>query len=166
MGDADRTPLPRIEDDAVEAFWARFVASLDGTAIAPFTYVGPFGDSVELADELIELILHGPKRATAGALVEYEASDDPLPVVGDRWIACDGRGMARAVLRTTDVRVGPLSSVDEAFAWDEGEGDRTRADWLRMHSAYFERALPAMGEPYHDEIETVFERFELEYSEP
>lgn len=165
MGDADRTPLPKTDDDAVEAFWGRFLASLDGAA-APFTYVGPFGDSVELADELIELVLHGPKRATAGALVEHEASGDPLPVVGDRWIACDGRGMPRAVLRTSDVRVGPLSSVDEAFAWDEGEGDRTRTDWLRMHSAYFERALPAKGESYHDEIETVFERFELEYTEP
>ena len=39
------------------------------------------------------------------------------------------------MIETTDVRVGPLGSVDEEFAWDEGEGDRTRDDWLRMHVA-------------------------------
>jgi uncharacterized protein YhfF len=69
------------------------------------------------------------------------------------------------VLRSTDVRVGPLSSVDESFAWDEGEGDRTRDDWLRMHRDYFRRALAKLGQPFDDEIEVVFERFELDYSE-
>ena len=29
-----------------------------------------------------------------------------------------------------EVMIKPLSEVDEAFAWDEGEGDRTRDWWL------------------------------------
>jgi uncharacterized protein YhfF len=54
----------------VARFWERAIAS---GAVEPTTplpeVVEPFGDSAELADELIELVVHGPKRATAGALV-------------------------------------------------------------------------------------------------
>ena len=35
----------------------------------------------------------------------------------------------------------PLDQVDEAFGWDEGEGERTREDWLAQHTLYFEPAL-------------------------
>ena len=90
-----------------------------------------FGDSVELADELLALVLHGPKRATAGLVAEFTADEERLPRIGGHWIVCDGRGVPQAVLRTVGLRLGVVESVDDAFAWDEGEGDRTRADWLR-----------------------------------
>jgi len=164
-----RTPLPPIDEPAAEAFWARFVAFHQAAAgdgpVDRFSDVTYFGDSVELADDLIVLILDGPKRATACAVAELDAEELPMPAAGDRWIACGGDGSPRAVLRSTEVRVGPLSTVDEAFAWDEGEGDRTRADWLRMHTEYFRRAFARLGQPFHDEIEVVFERFTLEYPE-
>ena len=115
-------------------FWSRFlVASAADPATPVPATVEPFGDSVELADELIELVVHGPKRATAGALVDYELEGAPLPEPGTISIATDGAGRARAVLRTTEVRIGPLTSVDESFAWDEGEGDRRREWWLAVH---------------------------------
>jgi uncharacterized protein YhfF len=128
--------------------------------------VEPFGDTPELADELIELVVHGPKRATAGALVDYhlEGRSSP-PRSGTFSIATDGSGRARAVLRTTEVRIGPLSSVDEAFAWDEGEGDRTRESWLIEHQRYFRRYLPTIGVSFDSEMATVFERFEVLFSE-
>jgi uncharacterized protein YhfF len=107
------TPLPPVDTEQVRRFWARAVAAGSVGPDAPVPEsVEPFGDSVELADELIELVVHGPKRATAGALVDYEHDGSALPAPGDLWIATDGAGRARAVLRTTDVRVGPLSSVD------------------------------------------------------
>ncbi len=52
-------------------------------------------------------------------------------------------------------------SVDEAFAWDEGEDDRTRASWLDEHRAFFGRLAERGGFPMHDDIETVFERFQV-----
>ena len=36
------------------------------------------------------------------------------------------RASRGACCAATDLRLGPLASVDDAFAWDEGEGDRTR----------------------------------------
>ena len=160
------TPLPPIDVEQVEEFWTRVVASgvVDPSAPRP-TVVEAFGDSRELADELLALIIDGPKRATAAALADFEHDQTALPVPGGMSIATDGQGRARAVLRTTDVRVGPLSSVDDAFAWDEGEGDRTRGMWLADHTEFFERYLPTIGLAFEPDMPTVFERFEVLYSE-
>ena len=55
----------------------------------------------------------------------------------------------------------PLSQVDEAFAWDEGEGDRTRDWWLDGHRRYFARQSRREGFELNDDVLTVFERFEV-----
>jgi uncharacterized protein YhfF len=54
-----------------------------------------------------------------------------------------------------------LSSVDASFAWDEGEGDRTRAKWLDIHRLYFGRQALRESFDMHDEVAVVFERFEV-----
>jgi uncharacterized protein YhfF len=160
------TPLPPIDTDQVARFWKRFLAAgvVEGSTPVPET-VEPFGDSVELADELIELVVHGPKRATAGALVDYELEGASPPKPGMISIATDGAGRARAVLRTTEVRIGPLASVDDSFAWDEGEGDRTREWWLSAHQEFFRRYLPTIGVEFDPDVATVFERFEVLFAE-
>ena len=60
----------------------------------------------------------------------------------------------------------PLIDVDDAFAWDEGEGDRTRdwctRDWwLSAHREYFSAQARREGFDMFEMIETVFERFEI-----
>lgn len=161
------TPLGEPDPVAEAAFWQRYLeATGAGDRDLPAPPSWCFGDSVELADELIELVLHGPKRATAGAVAEYDADGEAIPQVGDRSIVTDGSRRARAVLETTDVRVGPLSSVDDRFAWDEGEGDRSRAWWLDAHTRYFTRAFARLGLEFHPDIPVVFERFRVVYQEP
>jgi uncharacterized protein YhfF len=160
------TPLPPIDTNQVAQFWSRFLVASAADAATPVpATVEPFGDSVELADELIELVVHGPKRGTASALVDYELEGAPLPEPGTISIATDGAGRARAVLRTTEVRIGPLTSVDESFAWDEGEGDRTREWWLAAHQEFFRRYLPTIGADFDPAVATVFERFEVLFAE-
>ena len=64
--------------------------------------------------------------------------------------------------RTREIRVGRLDSVDDAFAWDEGEGDRSRDYWLREHRAFFQRTADrALAEQEVDALQVVFERFAL-----
>lgn len=125
--------------------------------------VDAFGDSPAMADELLGLVLHGPKRATAGFIDDYAIDDEPLPVVGSHWVVTDGAGTPRAVLRYIDVRTGRLDSVDDRFAWDEGEGDRTRDSWLVDHRAFGERRCAAQGITIPpegvDALEAVFQRF-------
>ncbi len=158
------TPLPPIDPDASTAFWRRAEATGLPEGTEQPDAVEFFGDHAELADELLGLVVNGPKRATAGALVEFELEESPGPEVGGMWIAVDGSGRPRALLRTTDVRVGPLSSVDDAFAWDEGEGDRSLAWWQEVHEAYFRRHLPTVGLEWDPDVLTVFERFEVVFT--
>jgi uncharacterized protein YhfF len=76
-------------------------------------------------------------------------------------IVLDGDGRPRLVWRTTEVTIKPLFKVDEAFAWDEGEGDWTRDWWMAAHRRYFGRQASREGFQFDDDILTVFERFEV-----
>jgi uncharacterized protein YhfF len=159
------TPVGDVDPLAVAAFWERARDALGFDPARPAPAASCFGDMVELADELIDLVLAGTKRATASAVEHLEVDGEPLPQVGGLWIATDGSMRPRALLETTDVRIGPLSSVDDAFAWDEGEGDRTRAYWLDAHTRYFSRTLATAGLAFHPDIPVVFERFTVRYQE-
>ena len=128
---------------AVEAMWASYVA--DSGYGGPLVMAFGFGDCAGMAGELGLLVLHGPRRATAGLVQEFVAEDEPLPRVGDRCLVAGGDGRPLAIVCTTDVRVGLLSSAGDRFAWDEGEGDRTRAWWLDAHTRFFTRQCAAMG---------------------
>jgi uncharacterized protein YhfF len=123
--------------------------------------VAAFGDGPKMATELAELTVAGIKRATAGLVRQFGPDGEPPPVVGGYVVLLDGANCPRAIWRTTEVRVGPLNSVDERFAWDEGEGERTREWWLSAHRRFFGRRAAAQGFQMHDEIETMFERFEI-----
>jgi uncharacterized protein YhfF len=93
-----------------------------------------FGDSPNLADELAGLVLAGKKRATCWA-----AGEGPKTEVGKQWLVLNGSGVAVAVIETIELTQRRFDEVDGAFAFDEGEGDRTLAFWRRAHRNYFGR---------------------------
>ncbi|HEV7634857.1 MAG TPA: ASCH domain-containing protein [Bradyrhizobium sp.] len=90
-----------------------------------------------MATELAELVVAGGKRATAGLARQFGPHGEPPPAVGGYVVLLDGADRPRAIWRTTGLRAGPLNSVDERFAWDEGEGERTREWWLAAHRRFF-----------------------------
>jgi len=120
-----------------------------------------FGDGAKMADELAELVLNGPKRATAGLLRDFTEGGEAMPRVGSHVVVVDGKERPRCIWQTTEVTVKPLIEADAAFAWDEGEGDRTLADWLDGHRRFFRRQAAREGFEFHDGLETVFERFRV-----
>ena len=130
--------LPRSPD--TDAFWQAFrrYAGLDHV-------VGSFGDSPEMATELADLVITGIKRATASLARDYCEGREPTPTPGDFVMMLDGEGRPRFIWRTTEVMIKPLSEVDEAFAWEEGEGDRTRDWWVAAHRRYFARQASRKG---------------------
>ena len=148
-----------VKTDATDAFFRAFKA--DAKIDAERYEVVAFGDSVASADELLELVLAGIKRATAALARDYGEGKEPLPAVGDHVVLVDGHNKPRCVWRTTEIEVKPLIAVDDAFAFDEGEGDRTRDWWLDAHRREFTREAGRKGFEMHDEIQTVFERFTI-----
>ena len=161
MTTGDDRPVADLDLPAAESMWADYLAAHPGLGGPEQPPSERFGDSVALADELLGLVMHGPKRATAGAVADYQFAGELLPRIGDHWIVHDGAGVPRVVLRSVELRLGPLDSVDDAFAWDEGEDDRTRDSWLDGHTRYFRRTLGRIGVEFHSRIDVVFERFRV-----
>lgn len=94
-----------------------------------------FGDSPELADELLRLVLEGRKTATCWSAAEGLKGAE----VGKPWAVKNGEGVVRCVLETVELTQRRFSDVDEAFAFEEGEDDRTLASWRAAHQRYFTR---------------------------
>jgi uncharacterized protein YhfF/RimJ/RimL family protein N-acetyltransferase len=158
---ADVSGTAKSPGPLIEAFWSEFVAAtgIDGPYEA-----WAFGDASldDMATELALLVRDGPKRATAGLAAEYEAENESVPMVGDLSLILDGQGEPVCVIRTTQVEVRRFGDVDEAFAWDEGEGERTLAWWRRAHVRFFER----FGNRVDEDTAMVLERFELLWPVP
>lgn len=138
----------------VSEFWRSFV---DATGIEGTYVTESFGSDAETADELGRLVRDGQKRATTSLLSSYEEDDEPLPAVGNLSIVLDGHGTPLCVIRTTRVEVRPFGLVDEAFAWVEGEGDRSLASWRDAHVRFF----ASLGQPVSDDTLVVLDTFEL-----
>ena len=94
-----------------------------------------FGDGPALADELLALILAGKKTASCWAAAEGLKG----AVVGKPFAVKDGAGVVRCVLETIELTQRRYCDVDAAFAFEEGEDDRTLASWRDGHRAYFTR---------------------------
>ena len=146
--------------------WDEFVHSaspLAASAAGASYSAWQFGYGVEQGNRLLECVLTGPKRATAGALWAYEAEGELLPVPGDFSVLLDGHGVARCVIRTVSVDVVAFDEVDASFAYDEGEGDRTLEYWRDVHWKYFVRELETLGRVAEPDMPVVCERFEVVY---
>ncbi|WP_394538196.1 ASCH domain-containing protein [Lysobacter enzymogenes] len=145
---------------ATDACWRDY---LERAGVAADDYaVCSFGDNPRDAAELAALVLAGTKRATASLARDYPP--DGLPRPGDYVVVVDGDGRPCCIWRTHEIRIGPMHTVDAAFAWDEGEGDRSREDWLHGHRKYFQAQARREGFAFDDGIALVFERFRIVWS--
>ena len=159
MTGPEPTPVDR---DAAAGLWQAYAeAHPDVVRAAPGYTVERFGDSDELADELLAYVLDGPKRATAALVDDFVAEGESLPRVGSHWIACDGSGRPRVVIRSVELRIATFDDVDAAFAHDEGEDDRTLESWRANHRRYWERTCAARGVTWSESDEIVLERFRV-----
>ncbi|OUE20566.1 ASCH domain protein [Clavibacter michiganensis] len=124
-----------------------------------FAFPGP------LRDQLVAAIVSGEKTSTSSLLVEYDADDEELPVVGSRGAVIDSAGRPVLVVETTAVEVSRLADVPLAHAVDEGEGYTTVAEWRTGHEEFWTSAevvaeLPD-GFRLDDDTEIVMERFRV-----
>jgi uncharacterized protein YhfF len=130
--------------DALEALRARYPGAVTFT----------FGDSRALCDDLLARVRDGRKRATCGALRDFQAGE-PMPVPGRHDIALDWDGRPALVIETVSVEILRFCDVPEDFALAEGEDD-SLAGWQAGHRAYFAR-----NGGFDPEMALVCERFRV-----
>jgi uncharacterized protein YhfF len=99
-----------------------------------------FGTPGTFRDELIELVLKGIKRATAGTLEwDYEAEGEPVEVVGEQLAVLNSDGRHIATIQATKVDVFRFADVPDEFALAEGEGDLSGDDFRSSHLRYWSK---------------------------
>ena len=96
-----------------------------------------FGDSPALADALLALVIAGKKTATCGALRDFGADGEPLPMSAVAMSFSMAEADRPPSSRRSPSRGTGSATSPEAFALAEGEGDF--AAWRQGHIAYFER---------------------------
>ncbi len=152
-----------MNDNQPGTFWQSYLETLPADSpVRLEEYVAEgWGDSPEMADELGALIAAGTKTATCSALWEYEAEGSALPETGLKTIVLDGSGEPLFTIETTEVEVRAYDEVDERFAYEEGEGDRSLQYWREAHWRFFSRTLPNIGKEPAPDMPLVCERFRV-----
>lgn len=146
----------------IKDFWNEF-QEFSGAKLEdkPVPEAWGFGDSPEMADELGQLVVSGTKRATCSLVIEYEIEGEAIPKPGQLSIVLDGRGEPLCIIETTEVQIKQFHQVDAAFAFEEGEGDRSLEFWRQAHRRFFTRQCEQMNLVFRDEMPVVCERFRL-----
>ena len=149
------------ENKKYQDFWEKVKAekNLEGEYVFAFG----FGDSKEMKDELIKLVLQGIKLATTSLVKDLEIINEPTPIVGDYNILLDGDDKPRAVVRTMDTRLMKFRDVPAEHAWVEGEDDRTLETWMEGHIRYWTRVGKEQGFDFNEDMEVILERFDVIY---
>ena len=117
-----------------------------------------FGTPGPSREKLVNLILHGQKRATAGLLIgDYEAEGEPIEHVGELLAIVNNDGKHVGTMKVTRVEVLRFADVPDEFALAEAEGDMNSADFRASHLAYWTR----VGETVTDNTLIVTVYFDL-----
>jgi uncharacterized protein YhfF len=150
-------------NDAVRQFWLEFCERSKVSPETPYQ-AWYFGNSEKMARELAELVISGPKRATASLVASNEKYPQLAPVDDGYSVVTDFTGNPLCVIQTTEIRHLPFDQVDAQFAFDEGEGDRTLEDWRDGHRRYFTKEAAENGFDFNENSLICCERFKLLYS--
>ncbi len=148
-----------------ENFWLKFCAENSDIKSDESYQVWFFGNNSKMAKELAALVLSGKKTATASLVEVNKLKPETTPVPNGYSVVTDYEGNPQGVIQTTEIRALPFDEVDAQFAFDEGEGNQTLADWRDGHWRYFTKEAADMGIEFNEKSLVCCERFKLLFSQ-
>lgn len=136
----------------VKALWHAFIAQHPAHADTPMPPHFYFCDNEADANTCADLVVKKIKQATAPSMWWYDHNKQSLPKIGDLFIVTDWQGTAKAIIELTKLEVVPFNKVTAAFAFAEGEGDKSLAYWRKLHKAYYAREMKAVDAAFDKNI--------------
>ena len=115
-----------------------------------------FGDSPEMADELLALVLAGKKTATVSIILE----DEQTPSIGDLSLVPDGHGNPACVIKTVYLETVKFCDLSWDMVKLERE-DENFEQWKSGNIRYWTRDAAKRGYIFTDQTPITFERFEV-----
>ena len=159
------TGLPDEDSEAIERFWAEFLASADPPLPAGLRYFEAFrfGNTEAMINEITPLVLSGVKTATSELLWSRQQGDGEVQQPGDLHIVLDAEGKPACVIETMEIRIIPFEEADAQLAYEYGEGDRTLSWWQEHLWDYYVRECQEHGWEASASMPIVCERFRVLY---
>jgi uncharacterized protein YhfF len=117
------------------------------------------GNSAASADEGAALILSGIKTTTSSAFWDY--ADGRIPFAGALSVLLDGQGEARAIVETVRIEIVAFGRVEEDFARNYGEGDRSLAWWRSEMGKWYRKQADRHAERFSEDTPIVCEWFKV-----
>ena len=149
----------------IESFWQSYLSTLseEDRKNAPEYAVDQFANTPESATSVGKLVRDGVKTTTSSLVWGLEHIGEPLPKVGNIELIVDGNDEPLCIIELTEVEIKPFNSVDEQFAFEYGEGDRTLAFWLSDNWDFHSRWCIEIGREPSETMPIVFQRFRVLY---
>jgi len=141
--------------------WSAYQVSLGNADDLPMPLAEYFCDNQKDADICAELVHRGIKRATTGALAQYQMENLRPPEPGDMLIVTNWAGDAQCIIELTKVDIIAFREVTEAYAEAEGEGDKSLAYWQETHKNFFTRQFEGTVYAFSDDLPLVCEEFRV-----
>lgn len=115
-----------------------------------------FGNSPQMADELLELVLAGKKTATVSVILE----DEPHPQIRDVSLVLNGKGEPACTIRTIYLETVRFCDLTWEMVRQEGE-DETFEQWKTGNYGYWMQDAAQRGYIFTEETMITFEQFEV-----
>lgn len=142
----------------IEKYWRKFLEDSNLDLNTQYLEAFHFEMTEKLANELLNLVLEGKKRATSSSLIACE-SENTMPKKGDYSIITDWDGNPRCVIQTTNITILPFKDIDFDLCKKEGE-DECLETWREGHMKFFAKET---GTEFDENMMVVFEEFEVVY---
>jgi uncharacterized protein YhfF len=123
--------------------------------------VDGYGDTAELSQALLALIVSGRKRAGTGLLWAYQHDREPIAQTGDIEIVVDHRNQPALVTRIVSSEVIAFNQVSHEYAAIEGEGDGSLEYWRKGHWSFFSRECKRIGREPSESMPVICNVFEV-----
>lgn len=148
----------------IDEFFIRFLQKENLDLSTKYLEAFHFELSEKLANELLDLVLQGKKRATASSVEAYKDSSESMPEIGDYSIITDWDNNPRCVIKTTNVQLIPFKEMSYDICKREGEDD-TLKSWQDGHRRFYVEEGKKLGYTFDTDMLVVFEDFEVVYHE-
>ncbi len=152
--------MAEIRNENIKQFWGDFCRESGVNPETPYQ-VWFFSNNQKSALELAGLVISGKKIATASLVAVNEMMPEIAPIDDGYSVVTDFEGNPMCVIQTTEIRHLPFDEVDAEFAFDEGEGDQTLADWREDIGDILPKKRRKTGLEFNEKSMIFCERFRL-----
>jgi uncharacterized protein YhfF len=113
------------------------------------------------ANYCANLVKSGIKRATSSLEWCFTVGDEDYPEEGELDIVTNWNKEPQCIIEITSVEVRPFNKINEEFALEEGEGDKSIESWRNVHWDFFCKECRELGLKATESMPIVLQRFKV-----